>query len=37
MRELGLPGGFERPPLLPLNAAEDGIVSKVKQQMDLGG
>jgi 4-hydroxy-tetrahydrodipicolinate synthase len=37
MRDLGLPGGFERPPLLPLNAAEEGMVAKVRQQMGLGG
>jgi len=36
MRDLGLPGGFERPPLLPLSAAEEGMVSKVKKQMGLG-
>ena len=37
MRDLGLPGGFERPPLLPLTTAEEGMASKVKQQMGLGG
>ena len=37
MRDLGLPGGFERPPLLPLTAAEQGMVQKVKKQMGLGG
>jgi 4-hydroxy-tetrahydrodipicolinate synthase len=36
MRDLGLPGGFERPPLLPLTVAEKGMVQKVKKQMDLG-
>jgi len=37
MRDMGLPGGFERPPLLPLTASEEGMVAKIKQQMDLGG
>jgi 4-hydroxy-tetrahydrodipicolinate synthase len=35
MRDLGLPGGFERPPLLPLTGLEQGMLSKVKQQMGL--
>jgi 4-hydroxy-tetrahydrodipicolinate synthase len=37
MRDLGLPGGFERPPLLPLTAAEKDMVQKVKRQIGLEG
>jgi dihydrodipicolinate synthase/N-acetylneuraminate lyase len=37
MRDLGLPGGFERPPLLPLTGEEEGMVLQVKRQMGLGG